>query len=430
MQSASAAANARWSSLYETLNISDLLPWAPDALRPARIAVSARELLDQAAPLAHGSHVAARRYYIEDRQLRVRLVNGRETALQRPDQFRGHQGAADRPGAILLKNDGLYIEIQFDPRHGAGCTDVTGIKDLSMESALSALIDFGRSTAMADKLVAYRNWLGLMTGNRSAAQAENDAACSLNPDRRYAAADGGELVLPARALLLAGLGGDSSICPAVLDPDRQPVPEGIVDAVMVSLIALHDRRQRLNSRVGSVYLIKPGMQGPHEAACANRLFDTIEDLLELPRSTLKMGIVDDHLRTGANLRACIDAAAARIAFVGTAGAIPQAANKPRPWLEARERHSLQAALACGLRGRAQLCVGLPAGSAPMTDIPRHSGAPSSAELWRAGVTTASLSAPLDALHYHQASGRDTRQTIEQTDADGDLLEQLLSVPVC
>jgi malate synthase len=454
------AANARWGSLYDALYGTDVISTSQGAdvsagynpLRGAKVIVFAREFLDQAAPLAHGSHVAARSYRIEEGQLRVRLINGEDTALQQPEKYIGYQGQSDQPGAILLRNHGLHIEIQFDPQHPVGSTDVAGIKDLLLESALSTIIDCEDSVAAVDaddKIGIYRNWLGLMKGDLVATLDKGGTAITrqLNPDRAYHAANGGEIKLAGRALLFIRNVGHLMSHPAIVDHQGHPIPEGILDGVITSLIALHDLNRRGNSRAGSVYIVKPKMHGADEVAFADQLFSAIEDLLRLPRHTLKMGIMDEERRTSVNLAACINAAAGRVAFINTgfldrtgdeihscmqAGAVLRKGDmKNTLWIKAYERSNVLVGLACGLRGRAQIGKGMWAMPDRMADMLDQKIAHP-----QAGASTAWVPSPtaatLHALHYHRVDVHAVQHALEQLPMDElreQLLNDLLSIPV-
>ena len=421
------AANARWGSLYDALYGTDMIEGARraggyDAERGARVIGFVRDFLDDHFTLREGSYTQATGLRIGAQGLRVGLAQG-ESTLKDGAALIGYQGSAESPSLVLLRHHDLHVELHIDRTHHIGRDDPAGVSDVVVESAITTIQDFEDSVStvtVEEKLLGYRNWLGLMRGTLQATFEKGATALTrrLNPDRRYRTVNGAELALPGRSLMLVRNVGHHMQSDAVT-LDGAPVPETFIDAAITSLIALHDLRgpgARHNSRTGSVYIVKPKMHGPEEAAFAAELFAEVEALLGLSANTLKIGIMDEERRTSVNLAACIHAVRDRVVFINTgfldrtgdeihtsmvAAPVPRKAEiRKAAWLDAYERRNVEVGLACGLHGRAQIGKGMWAMPDRMAEMVRSKIAHP-----LAGANTAWVPSPtaatLHALHYHQ-----------------------------
>ena len=445
------AANARWGSLYDALYGTDVIGFSGnekpgyDPARGVKVIAMAKKFLDDVVPLKNASHTETKSYSIDDGAL--------VPALRDASVFVGYRGDPSSPASILLRHNGMHIEIIIDRDHPIGRSDLAGVADIHLEAALSTIVDLEDSVAAVDaqdKVAAYRNWLGLMKGDLTTRFQKGGKSVErgLAADKRFTPPMGPlgtEKTLPGRALLLVRNVGHLMKNPSILLADGSEAPEGILDAIITSLIAMHDLNSDgpiKNSKTGSVYIVKPKMHGPAECAMSNRLFDAVEDMLNLPRHTIKIGVMDEERRTSANLAACIHAVRERIVFINTgfldrtgdemhtsmqAGPmIRKAEMKSSSWITAYEARNVAIGLACGLSGRAQIGKGMWAAPDRMGEMmDQKIGHP------KTGANTAWVPSPtaatLHAMHYHHVDVFEVQKSVKEQGTPG--LNALLTIPL-
>jgi len=451
------AANARWGSLYDALYGTDAISEENGAdkgkgynpVRGQQVIKFAKKFLDEAVPLAENSHSFVEKYVIRNSEFLAVLNDGKTTQLEDDSKFVGYQGEPAEPTAILLINNGMHIEIQIDRHHQIGKGDTAGVKDVCLESALSTIVDFEDSIAAVDaedKVQVYRNWIGLMKGDLTASfeKGGRTETRKLNEDRSYISADGNSITLSGRSLIFVRNVGHLMTNSAILNKEGHEVPEGIIDGVLTSLIAKHNLVEDhiyQNSEKGSVYIVKPKMHGSEEAAFANKLFNRIEDMLDLRRNTLKIGVMDEERRTSLNLKACIREVQERIAFINTgfldrtgdeihtsmeAGVMVRKNDmKKTTWLQSYETSNVVVGIDCGLPGRAQIGKG-------MWAMPDLMSAMLEQKIVhpKSGANTAWVPSPtaatLHALHYHQVDVDEVQRGISTSK---DFQDEILQVPL-
>ncbi|RJX32041.1 MAG: malate synthase G [Oxalobacter sp.] len=449
------AANARWQSLYDALYTSDVISEEDGATRggqynPVRgdkVIAFCRDLLDQIIPLTKGSHRDAKHYALHKDKVIVTLSNGDTVELKQPELFAGYNLVSDDAFSLLFRHNELHLDVKIDRNSMIGKQDPAGISDIIIESATTTIMDLEDAVAAVDaddKIIGYRNWLELMKGTLTCniEQGGKTITRHLNADRTYTAVGGGTMTLHGRSLLFVRNVGHLMTCPAVLDGNGNEIPEGILDAVVTTLIAMHDLKSRKNSRAGSIYVVKPKMHGPDEAAFTDETFSRVEQMLGLPQYTVKIGIMDEERRTSVNLKACVAATSNRLAFINTgfldrtgdemrtsmeAGPVIRKADMRRTkWIAAYEVNNMQVGLQTGMRDRAQIGKGMWAMPDLMADMLKQKIAH-----LQAGANTAWVPSPtaaaIHAIHYHQINVRDVQRSMEGKYVD--ILDDLLTIPV-
>lgn len=452
------AVNARWGSLYDALYGTDVISsdngaekaGAYNPVRGAKVISYAKDYLDQAIPLTNGKHQDVVAYHLNEQQLMVSLRNGEQSSLQDADAFIGFTGSISQPTTLVFKHNGLHLELVFDANSEIGKADPSTLSDIILESALTTIMDCEDSVAAVDgedKVIAYRNWLGLMKGNltENISKGGQQFTRKMNSDRNYQSLTGDTVTLKGRSLMFVRNVGHLMTNSAIIDSQNNEIPEGILDAMITSLIALHDLKgnsSRSNSSEGSIYIVKPKMHGPEEVKFADTLFARVEDALSLPRNTIKMGIMDEERRTSVNLKNCIYAAKERVVFINTgfldrtgdeihtsmaAGPMARKADiKLTPWIGAYENNNVDIGLACGFSKKAQIGKGM----WPIPDQMANMIATKINHV-EAGANTAWVPSPtaatLHALHYHRVDVFALQQTLMQRESAS--LDDILTIPL-
>ncbi|MFK8075741.1 MAG: malate synthase G [Granulosicoccus sp.] len=453
------AANARWGSLYDALYGTDAISEADGAekggaynpVRGQRVVAHATALLDDAVPLAQGSHADVTAYSIVDGALQVTQASGSQVGLADSDKCVGYTGAANEPTSVLLKNNGIHIEIMFDKASVVGQASAAGVSDVILESALSTIQDCEDSVAAVDaedKVLVYRNWLGLMKGTlqETLQKGGREVVRKLNADRQYSDMSGHPLTLPGRSVLLVRNVGTHMMTDCILDKNGKQVPETYIDAMITSLAAMHDLKKTdsdaRNSRTGSVYIVKPKLHGPDEVALSVTLFDRVEQALGLAKNTLKMGIMDEERRTSVNLKNCIAAARERVIFINTgfldrtgdemhtsmhAGVmVPKGEMKNATWLGSYENSNVDVGLACGLQGNGQIGKGMwaiPDQMSAMLDAKQSHPEAGANTAWVPSPTAATL----HATHYHHVHVKGVQDELKSREMAS--VDDILQVPL-